>query len=1786
MYNDREMRQGVPGWMCATTCLGFSITAGILFSYFKSRGSATALTTCDPPTNSLSDLFTHPLISDLNRDDQHDVQPIDPVDSGSFDDDHEPLVCPRAEEPLSTYCDQASYRRFRIAVQSALQLMAIAGLVIDTVVVVADQRALIQQRHLPPFLSKLHFAVASFLHHLAVLLVVTAFPRLAQLHRLATVLVLSSVHTLTLIFTTLVDYQLRQTITTPRLLTSCRLTNLCLSVSSALVALTAPTGPALSVKPHVNIERRVMKSVSGGGSIAQFMLGFMALPLVSSAARNGHVDKEDVPALDHTLQSSHLCKKIIRTYRHTLHLGTRSNSSATPRPSNVKARTLLTSLFRSNTAHLCKALCLLVVVSVSSLLPKLGLKLILQALETHDTETNTRGRADSVGERARATLLVSTTFFLALLFDSFVTYCLHAQVKVVIEARVHTQLASLIAWKRLRQKENVGCSSASYPSKPQHQDNSTFSLGSDSDRSYSDDPDMDADSEEPEAEATASSVINLITTDVERILHQIDSLALGCTAPLEIIFGIYAAHMILGNGALVGLGVAALLQPIAYISGQVTERIDDGLQQVRDRRVSALSGFLKAIKTVKYQALENHVASKVMRIRQEEIRWQTKSWVVYTLLGGFFRLVPSLAIIVALAWFTIFEGNVLTASVVFPAVAVMGELQFAASHLPDVFLSLIQGWVSLKRISNFLESEEVMLPTMPYRPPPSTDSADHVDSFETLPPSMAQISVQFAEHPWIEPPEGLSPPVKASSASRLPSSICMGSAESPSSSSLRAESDPVTRTSDVIFESGKINLICGKTGSGKSLLLLALLGETQLPWAEVECPRSHPDTLLRAGRRTSLFGLQRTSAWTPDPSITSYVPQNPFLLAASIRDNILYGLEFDAARFEAVVFACGLKPDLAMLMHGEHTLIVAEGSNVSGGQKARISLARAIYSRAGTVLIDDCLSAVDAKTSKHIRDNLFDSKEGKAANLLHGRTTILVTHHVGLIVSRCATVLELDKGHQVFFGHARQYMESSFYSYNKTISEQLDVSSTDAERLDPVTSQSSVNNLEDCALDSLDGKTNDHVKETLSTRQPAQQLSKQNLSGPSLHHRDELADSFSTESSDSAMDRGFDEENRARGRVPFDVYRTYIQAGGGVLLWSLVISIAYLESFAEFAGNWWLRKWTQCSTPEAQMGGHCQGQTGHETGWWLKHWALIQALEVVITVACSALICTSSVLAGSRLFQQMLNAILQAPLRFHESMPLGHILKRFGQDMESIDSHLAEEISETLNSLMATITSILGMSVGGGPVVIGLFLLIAPVFCVLVSVFTVTSRDLQRLGSIADGRQMTKLSELITGVITIRAFGDSSKCYARFLRTLDESVTLHFWQSLLQQWLSFLMGMLSSIFVLMAVLLATLSPGHSAARTGFTLVFIQSLTSTLQHGLESLTSVEQSFVAVERVLEHIKVEAEPLDELSSPNGSDVVQGWPSRGAIEIRDLYVSYAPHLPDVLKGVSLSIRPGEKVALVGATGSGKTTLVSALFRMVDFRRGSIKIDGRDITDLSLRTLRSQMTIILQDSHVFSGTLRETVDPLGQHSDDAINRVLRQVGLLENKLHTLEGSSSRNYGTFSRPTGSGPPSKAGPVGDTVDGNANINGGTRPSWTLESRIDDGGRNLALGETQLLSLARLLLCSSSTDKKRIVILDEISSAVDYSTDTKMQQLLDLHFADCHSTVLTVAHRLSSIIGYDTIVVLHGGRVVEKGAPSELLAKQNGWFTELAKSLSEGERAALEKTVGVRCSMRKD
>ncbi|GAK68224.1 multidrug resistance-associated ABC transporter [Moesziomyces antarcticus] len=1623
-----------------------------------------------------------------------------------------------------TPLDTQAFERHRLLVHIAIAVLAVVGLALDAAAIV---QLVLASDEIP---SSLYLASASAgLHTVQVVLSMLDL-RLAEATRLAYISLLAFVWLLVKLLVALSEYRLRLPIHAADAGQLLFTLNVLCGTIGLVVAFISPSGPKVMVDATQNLTaRQILRNTVGGGSVAQNAWGFKAFPVVKQAHTKGRIEEDDVPALDYTYKSAYVAEEMIRKYRQLLAASTAKNPAA-GRSDAVKARVLLSSLIACNAAELKATAVVLVITTFSFYFPKLGMSILLNGIEQYDqTLKGPNAIKDTVPNRARATLIYSAVFYLTLLWEGFIVYYYFRPLGTYLKTKVQTQLTTLLAWKRLRQKE------ASAPSGADDAEDA-----------------KEAGNDEGEASASSSSqVINLVTTDANRIFSHIDMFSFGIMGPLEVFVGGWSAYYLLGNGALMGLLVAALMQPIAILIGRITERIDDKLQKSRDKRVMLLSEAIRAIRMIKYEAWEDDMAARIMHTRRAELKCQAQSWIVFTFFGGFFAFVPMLTIVVAFAWYTVVEGQQLTASVAFPAVAVLMELRFAVSYLPSNFLMIIQGWVSLKRIAAYLETGEVELKTGEYTPA-TRNGADNPAGASS---SVGRIALKNAEITW--PSEG-----DASAAS---------GAATPGRFSLSIP--------EATFEVGKTNLVCGKIGSGKTLLLLSLLGEAQLTSGSIECPRSHPAASLYAVRSAS---SHRRAKWWIDLSLAAYAPQRPFLFNATVRDNIIFGLEYDAHRYRAVIFACGLKPDLKIFKDGDRTEIGEGGTNLSGGQKARISLARAVYSHAGTVLIDDCLSALDSHTTKHICEKLFDGGE---SGLLAGRTTVLVTHHVKLMASRCSKVLVLQEGRQAFFGSADQFTNSIFFQLE---SEQSAAEKDDEEHVPSFGSNTSTaansaanSDEEDEALlnpaNVGDGKGANASEFSVHTvgAEAGRTTLRRRASVSAFSHVSGLLDGAAEgEEGQGDVHKQVTEETRKQGRVSFAVYSGYVRAGGGLLVWLLLLGSFAANAFSDLGANWWLRLWAQ-STADGDAGIE---RAEHSTEWWLSRWMLIQSVQVVVLTAGYALVCTASLLAGSRLFKQLLRTVLRAPLRFHDSTPSGRLLNRFGRDMEQIDSSIAEELTDAAKSLLMALAALVATWIGGGPILIVMLFFMAPVFYVLVSTFTIAARDLKRLDSNSASKRITCFTDLITGVVTIRAFGSSAAYYATLMERLDENMMFYFWQGYVRQWQSLLFSLATSGFVISTVLVVTLVPGSSAARAGFTLSFVQNLTSMLQFGLRSMSNVEQGLVAVERVMEYFDIDTEPLDAPPQSAGGEikVAPNWPDKGAIEIQDLHLAYADNLPDVLDGITLSIGAGERVGIVGATGSGKSTLVSALFRFFEYRSGSIVIDGVDIGRLGLKTLRSRMKIVPQDPLILSGTLRSAVDPLEQYSDVDISRILVRVGLLKEKLPAAAG-----YGTFNG-AGSVPNLAGGSTSSStlLAAQEESSDDSGMLTSLEARIEESGTNLSAGQKQLLSLSRILLSASNPENANsIVVLDESTSSIDYATDAKIQTLLNEHFAAHNTTVLAIAHRLRSIIGFDTVVVLDHGKVVEKGSPRELLMRDDGWFCRLATSTGEDELGALRKAAGL-------
>jgi ABC-type multidrug transport system fused ATPase/permease subunit len=379
-----------------------------------------------------------------------------------------------------------------------------------------------------------------------------------------------------------------------------------------------------------------------------------------------------------------------------------------------------------------------------------------------------------------------------------------------------------------------------------------------------------------------------------------------------------------------------------------------------------------------------------------------------------------------------------------------------------------------------------------------------------------------------------------------------------------------------------------------------------------------------------------------------------------------------------------------------------------------------------------------------------------------------------------------------------------------------------------------------------------------------------------------------------------------------------------------------------------------------------------------------------------------------------------------------------------------------------------------------------------------------------------------------------------FRKIDDHSATFwHLWA--FNRWMGWRMSLVGSFFATVVAILIIVLPNIDASLAGFALSFALEYGQAVIWVIRHYTNLELDMNAAERIIEYSNLPTEPLD------GADPPAHWPSEGRLEINDLVVGYADDLPPVLKGLTFRAERNERIGVVGRTGAGKSSLTLAIFRFLEARRGSIYIDGLDISRIKLHALRSRLAIIPQDPVLFSGTVRSNLDAFDEHTDSELRDALERV-------HLVTPSA---FATPSEPAESS-------ASATNSSNANIN----PFTSLLSPITEGGLNLSQGQRQLLCLARAIV-----SRPKIMVLDEATSAVDMATDTLIQRSIREEFGD--STLLVIAHRLSTIADFDKILVLDDGKVAEFGTPKSLMETKGGVFRGMVGE--SGEREKLEKLI---------
>lgn len=807
---------------------------------------------------------------------------------------------------------------------------------------------------------------------------------------------------------------------------------------------------------------------------------------------------------------------------------------------------------------------------------------------------------------------------------------------------------------------------------------------------------------------------------------------------------------------------------------------------------------------------------------------------------------------------------------------------------------------------------------------------------------------------------------------------------SNSANSIEATNLSLHNLKDVTFEikSGELVVIVGAVGSGKSSLLKALSGN------------------FKSGQ----LGVSGDFIFCDEPWIQS----------TTIRENIVFGELFDETFYKKSLKSCALETDIRSLTHGDLTQVGDRGVNLSGGQRARINLARAVYKDADIYLLDDVLSAVDSKVGETIVNDCL-------LGILKEKTRLLATHQLSL-------VYQADR--IIFLGK------------------------------------------DDFQIGTL--KDFDNNNEF------------QNLLSFGNSQKSKVKDENTDELSEVLYDKGLvNDEEQAVNSIKSDVYKQYLKAGNSkyYLFVPLNLILLILSVFTLLFANVWLSYWMQ-------------EKFNKSSGFYIGFYLMFTFLCVLFTGFQFVMVAYFTISAAKRLNIDAFTSLLHSPMSFVDKTPVGRMLNRFTKDTETLDNQIGEQLR-----LFLYISAILVGYMILCVVYMPWFAIAIPfVFCIsvgLVNYYQASAREIKRIEAVKRSFVYNNFNETLSGMNTIKSYGEIKRFLKQNDIYMNQMNEAGFLVLANQRFISIMLTLLACILCLVILLLIATGSFHiSPEGAGLVTNYVLQLVLLLSLLLRSYTEAENEMNSVERVCYY----ANELQQ-EGQYKSDTIEF--SSGSIQFQNVDFKYRDELPLVLKNLNFDVKSGEKIGIVGRTGSGKTTIGNALFRLAELAKGSIFIDGIDVSKIGLYNLRSQLTIIPQDPVLFKGTIEENIDPFNKFSCEEINRGLKRSGL--------------------------------------------------NFQLDKQVEENGKNFSLGERQLLALTRALVRNT-----KVLYLDEATSSIDFKSDSKVQKVISEEFKNC--TVLCVAHRLQTILNYDRVIVLEDGAIVENDTPKVLFEK-NGIFREM-------------------------
>ena len=1173
---------------------------------------------------------------------------------------------------------------------------------------------------------------------------------------------------------------------------------------------------------------------------------------------------------------------------------------------------------------------------------------------------------------------------------------------------------------------------------------------------------------------------NIMATDSEMLLLLGTDFHSVWSAPIIIGVGMWELYVQVGWSAFVGLAVIIASFPFTALLMRSYNDWTIHESSATDRRISLTNELVAAMRLVKYYAWERPFVAKLSQAREEQLVWLRKMVLASCLFFALLGLVP---LFVSVAVFAIYAGTGgdMSPSVVFTSLTLIAIIRNPFMLLSNTSGTLVHVVVSMRRITQFLSKPDIdttriaVLPDAAIRVegaqfdwestaqlPADSGAAADEHSAKTAHNSEKDDSASnnAATSDTTTQTERLHTEAtdKSSEQQQQQSEEVGGdidAAEDTTEDKARSGAAPPILT-DVTFtvSPGELVMVIGTIGSGKSSLLCGLLGEVE-----------------RTAGRVAVGGK------------LGYVPQTAFIINATVRDNIVFGQPYDPIRYRQCVAACALDADMAQLPSGDMTEIGERGINLSGGQKQRVSIARAAYAAdCSVVLMDDPLSAVDAHVGHHIFHRCIN---GPA---MEGRTRLLVTHSLAYVDYASKIVLMKPTStpdcYTVKLGTAAslrtddEQFRALLDAYNRgkeCESEREEGQARQSEKEDG--QHSSASRVGEDEEETWPAEDEERSDELISDTAPS------GVAGSAV--------SSTTAALPAAGGALMEAEERTEGQVTWSVYRHYLAAGGGVCFYACLLLAFCAAQGVQTASDFWLAKWTNSIPHETGA-----ESSSHSTGYWLGVYGALAFGALLATTVRTWGVSVASIRASRQLHHELLHSVVRRSISWFDRTPAGRITNRFTRDLGNIDVIIAPTLEYYIAPLLSIVGTIVVIAIIV-PLTLAVFAPLVPLFLLIAFYYRRSNIELRRLESLSRSPIFAHFAETLNGSVTIRALRAQRLYTAENSKRVNVNTRALYYSRAVSQWMRVRLDLIAAVAVGASAVLAvgsehagfwSLSPGNFGLLLSYALSLIQLLTSTVV----TSTAAEAQMNSVERVKAYSAPTNHEQWEATDKRLSDSVQdcGWPNKGRVQLKGLQLRYRDDLDLVLRGVDVDIAGGSRVAIVGRTGSGKSSLLVALFRMVEPCAGDMLVDGVSLQQLSLEDVRSRLSILPQEAVLVTGTLRHNLDPFGQHADNELWDALRVV-----QLEPLV--------------------------------------RRMAAQLDSAVAESGAVLSAGQKQLLCLARALL-----RRPKVLCLDEATANVDLATDEVIQRVIREQLGATNTTVITIAHRIHTVLDYDTVLVMDG------------------------------------------------